>query len=110
MLFAGKERMLFGGKHEDDWGRIKVGVIPVFFRIIRYLTVVLVMLLVWAVFLMVYFDWFVPPFNLLIPFIMPWKMIFLTPGQTTLEGRLDFMQQLLDNSRIIASTSLLCCS
>jgi signal transduction histidine kinase len=82
-------------------------VIPVFFRIIRYLAVVVVMLLVWTAFLMVYFDWFVPPFNLLIPFLMPWKMIFLAPAQTTLEGRLDFMQQLLDNSRIIASTSFI---
>jgi signal transduction histidine kinase len=80
-------------------------VIPVFFRIIRYLAVVLVMLLVWTVFLMVYFEWFVPPFNLLIPVLTPWKMMFLAPAQTTLEGRLSFMQELLDDSRIIASTS-----
>jgi signal transduction histidine kinase len=82
-------------------------VIPVFFRIIRYFAVIVVMVLVWAVFFMVYFDRFIPPFHVLIPFIMPWKMIVLAPGQATIEGRLDFMQRLLDDSRIMASASFI---
>lgn len=63
------------------------------------------MVLVWAVVGMVYFDKFVPPFQFLVKWFMPWKMLYVTLSEPTIERRLDFMQGLLDASRVVATAS-----
>lgn len=64
-----------------------------------------VMAFVWLVLGMVYFDRFVGPFDLLIPWLMPWKGLYAIPMQASTEQRLNIMQGLLDASNRVSDIS-----
>lgn len=64
-----------------------------------------VMVLVWVILGMVYLDRFVPPFDFLRPWLMPWKGLYSIPGEAGLVGRMFYMQELLDASGRVARAS-----
>jgi len=71
--------------------------------------VVLLLLLsfhVWLVLGMVYFDRFLPPFDRLVPVLMPWKGLNTLPLEASLGVRLALMQGLLDASGRVAQAAL----
>jgi signal transduction histidine kinase len=71
--------------------------------------VVLLLLLsfhVWLVLGMVYFDRFLPPFNRLVPVLMPWKGLNTLPLAASLGERLVLMQGLLDASVRVSQAAL----
>lgn len=78
-----------------------------FLRTFRQLSALLVMVLVWAFLAVVYMEATVPRLEGFLTRIMPWKMLFFTPAEPTLEGRLAFMESLLDKSRLVATASFL---
>jgi signal transduction histidine kinase len=61
---------------------------------------------VWLVLGMVYFDRFLPPFDRLVPILMPWKGLSTLPLEASLGERLALMQGLLDASGRVAQTAL----
>jgi signal transduction histidine kinase len=70
----------------------------------RLLSMIFFMGLVWLLFFMVYFERFVPPFDRLIPLLMPWKMLYAIPAEL-MEDRMSFMQRLLDLSNKVSNFS-----
>ncbi len=75
-------------------------------HIVRYAAMLLVMVLIWAISGMVYFEKFFPPFDRLLPLLMPWKGLGNVPAMTTLGERLSIMQGLLDSSNRVAYYAL----
>ncbi len=73
------------------------------FRNTRVFLLLVVMVCVWALVGMVYFDRFVPPFNRLEPFLMPWRAPI--PHQADLDQRLALMQKQLDESNRLSSVA-----
>ena len=67
------------------------------FTKIRYLLFLSVMICVWLLLGMVYFERFFPPFDRLMPLMMPWKNLSDVSGGS-MEDRLSFMQRLLEAS------------
>jgi signal transduction histidine kinase len=61
---------------------------------------------VWLVLGMVYFDRFLPPFDRLIPLLMPWKGLATLPLDASLGERLTLMQGLLDASNRVSQAAL----
>jgi signal transduction histidine kinase len=72
-----------------------------------YIALLLIMTLVWSLFFMVYFDYFIFPFDRLIQWIMPIKGLFNIPADNSMTGRLAFMQGILDSSRKVSNISFL---
>jgi signal transduction histidine kinase len=62
--------------------------------------------IVWLVLGMVYFDRFIPPFDRLVPLLMPWKGLSALPPEGSLGERLFFMQGLLEASNSVAQYAL----
>ncbi len=79
---------------------------PSVFHVVRYAAMLLVMVLIWVVAAMVYFEKFFPPFDVLLPLLMPWKRFGMVPATTTLGERLLIMQGLLDSSNRVAHYAL----
>jgi signal transduction histidine kinase len=77
------------------------------FRVARYLAVITVMVVIWLVLGMVYFDRYVEPFDRLTPLLMPWKAPRTIPVEATLEKRLSLMQDQLDASNRAAEYALI---
>ncbi len=75
----------------------------------RYLLAFALMIVVWLVLGMVYFDRFVPPFDRLVPWLMPWKALHTIPVKVRagLEERLAIMQGLLDAAARVADIAFL---
>jgi signal transduction histidine kinase len=65
---------------------------------VRYLAMFAVMLLVWLLLAMVYFNTFVPPFKALESLIMPWERFYSIPSGVPLQDRLDIMQALFEST------------
>ena len=61
---------------------------------------------IWLVLGMVYFDWFLPPFNRLVPWLMPWKGLNSLPPEGSLGERLFFMEGLLEASNRVSQYAL----
>jgi signal transduction histidine kinase len=61
---------------------------------------------VWLVLGMVYFERFLPPFDRLVPALMPWKGLNTFPLGASLGERLNHMQGLLDASNRVAQAAL----
>ena len=61
---------------------------------------------VWLVLGMVYFERFLPPFDRLVPALMPWKGLNSFPPGASLGERLTLMQGLLDASGRVAQAAL----
>lgn len=61
---------------------------------------------VWIVLGMVYFDRFLPPFDRLVPWLMPWKGLNMLPVDASLGERLALMQGLLDASVKVSQAAL----
>lgn len=66
-----------------------------------------VMVFVWLILGMVYFERFLPPFNRLVPYIMPWKEIYLIPQAADIPARMAFMQKLLDASNRVTEAAFI---
>ena len=77
------------------------------FNIARVAVMVLVMTLIWLVFGMVYLERFVPPFNRLIPYLMPWKGLYTIPITADLPERMALMESILDDSGRVADLAIL---
>jgi signal transduction histidine kinase len=61
---------------------------------------------VWIVLGMVYLDRFFPPFDRLVPLLMPWKGLNTLPVEANLGERLALMQGLLDESVKVSQAAL----
>src|SRR3972149_11139300 len=77
------------------------------FYTMRVVLMLAVMCVIWLVLGMVYFDRFIPPFDHLVPWLMPWKGLGSLPFGATLGQRLSIMQGLLDSSNMVANYALL---
>jgi len=67
-------------------------------RVIRYISVLVVMVFVWLLLGMVYLDHYIKPFDRLVPWLMPWKEPAAISGKATVEKRILMMQGQLDAS------------
>jgi signal transduction histidine kinase len=72
-----------------------------YFRVLRYVLMLIVVLLAWSVLGMVYLDRFVQPFEGLRPVLMPWKVA--EPDYATTGERLASMQYQLATSKKTAN-------
>ncbi len=54
---------------------------------------------------MVYFDYFIPPFDKFIPWLLPMKGLFTVPADGSMTGRINHMQGILDSSHKVSSIS-----
>jgi signal transduction histidine kinase len=76
-------------------------------RVARYLTAIAVMVGIWLVLIMSYLDRFIPPFDRLVPWIMPWKGMGALPVDASLGERLAMMQSIVNASNRVANYALL---
>lgn len=65
------------------------------------------MVFVWLLLVMTYFRKFIPPFDSLSPYLMPWEGLYKIPYTATLSESLSLMQGILDASGRVAEISLL---
>ena len=72
--------------------------VSIVFRVVRYISVLVVMVFVWLLLGMVYLDHYINPFDRLIPWLMPWKEPAAISGKATVEKRILNMQMQLDAS------------
>jgi signal transduction histidine kinase len=63
----------------------------------------LVMILIWALFFMIYFDHFITPFDRLLPWLMPIKGLYTISPDSSMTDRISMMQEILDSSHKISS-------
>ena len=75
-------------------------------RVTRYLTAIAVMVCVWLLLVMSFLDRFIPPFDRLVPFLMPWKMMGDIPPDASLGQRLAMMQHVVNASNRVANYAL----
>ncbi len=73
---------------------------------IRYLLMLAVMACVWLLLGMVYFERFFPPFERLMPLMMPWKKLSAIPGGS-MEDRISFTQGVLNSSTKVSDIAFL---
>lgn len=73
----------------------------------RHLLLLILMVFIWLVLGMVYFDRFIPPFGRLAPWLMPWKGLHEIPVSAGTEERLSIMQGLLDASTRVSDIAFL---
>ncbi len=76
-------------------------------RVVRYISVLAVLVIIWLLLGMVYLDHFVKPFDRLMPFLMPWKVPESIPGEATVEARLSLMQGRLNASNMVSHYAFL---
>lgn len=72
----------------------------------RYVAMLFLTAVVWLIAGMVYFERFFPPFDRILPVLMPWKGLGKIPPTSTLGERLSIMQGLVDSSNRVAGYSL----
>jgi len=73
----------------------------------RYLLSLALMVFIWLIFGMVWLDRFIPPFDYLIPWLMPWKGLFTIPVAASVEEKLSIIQGLLDASNRVANLAFM---
>ncbi len=73
----------------------------------RHLLLLILMVFIWLVLGMVYFDRFIPPFGRLAPWLMPWKGLYEISALAGTEERLSIMQGLLDASTRVSDIAFL---
>jgi len=73
------------------------------FRTVRHLAMFMVMGVIWLVLVMTYFDKFPLFFGFIRSWLMPWKQLFEGPAGSGMQGRLDFLEFILDSSRFVAN-------
>lgn len=87
------------------------------FNVIRYVTMLSVMIFIWALLIMVYLDKYVQPFKSFRPILTPWIAPVEPPVEATVEDRIAILQKQLDRSNrithysfvtLIGSFSLFC--
>ncbi len=76
------------------------------FAFVRYITMLFLTAVVWLIAGMVYFERFFPPFDRIVPVLMPWKRLGSVPPTSTVGERLSIMQGLLDASTQVAGYAL----
>lgn len=54
---------------------------------------------------MVYFDYFIPPFDIFILWLLPIKGLYALPSDNSMTGRISYMQDILDSSHNVSSIS-----
>ncbi len=72
---------------------------------VSYAAMFLVMVLIWTLFFSVYFDYFIPPLDKFIPWLMPVKGLYSVPADSSMSGRMLYMQGILDASHKVSSVS-----
>ncbi len=72
---------------------------------IKHAVLILFMVLVWSIFLMVYLDRFITPFDRLIPVIMPTKVMYESPAEGSMKDRMAHMQKILASSQKVSNIS-----
>ncbi len=77
------------------------------FSKVRHLFALAVMVFVWALLCMVYFDRFIEPFKGFGTWLMPWKGLYAIPAQAGQEERLAIMQGLLAASTRVSDIAFL---
>lgn len=80
---------------------------PNIFNKIWYLFLLSILVSVWLILGMVWFDRFIPPFNSLEHLLTPWKGLFTIPFTASQEKRLSIMQELLAASNSVANYAFL---
>jgi len=73
-------------------------------RRIKFLALIAIMVFIWFVLGMVYFDRFIPPFDCLELWLMPWKG--MVPPEASIDQRLAIMQDQLDASNKVSNYAL----
>ncbi len=71
-------------------------------RVVRYISVLAVLIVIWLLLGMVYLDHFVKPFDRLMPLLTPWKVPESIPVEATVEERLSLMQGQLNASNRVS--------
>jgi signal transduction histidine kinase len=77
------------------------------FNSMRYFVMMAVLVFIWSMLIMVYFDRFVQPFDRLKPIITPWIEPETIPAEATVEDRLSMLQEQLDQSNRVTQYSFL---
>ena len=77
--------------------------LPVALNAARFVVMIAVLALIWLIIGMVYADRFFPPFDSLVPYLMPWKGLDAIPVDMSLTERLAIMEGLLDASTRIST-------
>ena len=72
-----------------------------------YIMMFVVMALIWSLLFMVYMDYFIPPFDRLIPLLMPIKGLYTIPADSSMTGRIENMQGILESYRRLSNISLI---
>ena len=75
-------------------------------RVVRYISLLAVLVIIWLLLAMVYLDHFVKPFDRLMPFLMPWNVPESIPYEATDQERLFLMQGGLNASNTIMHYAL----
>ncbi|MDP2166822.1 MAG: HAMP domain-containing sensor histidine kinase [Thermodesulfovibrionales bacterium] len=66
-----------------------------------------IMVFIWLLLAMTYFERFIPPFDRFIPWLMPWKGLYAIPFLADLSERMSLMQGLLDASSRVADAAFM---
>lgn len=72
---------------------------------LRYVFLLIVTFLIWAIFFMIYFDHFIEPFDRLIPWLIPTNSIYNMVDEGSMIDRMMIMQEILDSSRKVSKVS-----
>ncbi|MEN8262960.1 MAG: HAMP domain-containing sensor histidine kinase [Nitrospirota bacterium] len=74
---------------------------------IKYTAMLLVMVLIWSLFFMIYLDYFITPFDRLIPWLLPIKGLYSISPDSSMTDRLSIMQGILDSSHKVSNTAFI---
>ena len=73
---------------------------------LKYIVLLIIMIVVWSLFFMIYVDKFIPPFDRLIPWLIPTKKIYAMAIDNSMMDRMLFMQDILDASYRVSNGAL----
>jgi signal transduction histidine kinase len=65
------------------------------------------MVLIWSLFFMIYLDYFITPFDLLIPWLTPIMGLYNTAQDSSMTDRMSIMQEILDASLNVSNVSFI---
>lgn len=74
-------------------------------NILIQLCILTALVFVWTLLGMVYMERFIPPFDMLIPWLVPWKELMTISGKVDSVERFSFMQNLLEVSSVISNVA-----
>lgn len=72
-----------------------------------YIALLVLLIVIWALFFMVYLDHFITPFDRLVPSLLPIKGLHNMSADDSMTGRIAFMQGILESSHRVSNISFL---